>query len=322
MVLGLQDKGIDLVLEGGGVRGIGLVGAISELAKEGYSFHRVAGTSAGAIVGSFVAAGCSPDAMVKIMQSLDYKKFRDETLLSRFGPPGKIASLLIENGLHKGDYLVEWLAGQLQSCGITTFADLRLKGPEFDRLPGDQAYKLVVITADLSKGELVYLPWDYHKYGLDPDEQTVASAIRTSISIPFFFKPARINGNTLVDGGFLSNFPVDAFDKPAAVQPEWPTFGIKLTSKEKAKLSPRPIKGPLSLASALYATTINGHDQRHLNNPATLARTMFVDTEDIQATHFGITEVQQQTLFQNGRKAAQKFLKTWDPAAYKKQFPN
>ena len=46
----------DLVLEGGGVKGIALVGAISVLEERGYEFRRVAGTSAGAIVGSLVAA--------------------------------------------------------------------------------------------------------------------------------------------------------------------------------------------------------------------------------------------------------------------------
>ena len=37
---------VDLVLEGGGVKGIGLVGAISVLEEYGYRFQRVAGTSA------------------------------------------------------------------------------------------------------------------------------------------------------------------------------------------------------------------------------------------------------------------------------------
>jgi predicted acylesterase/phospholipase RssA len=46
----------DLVLEGGGVLGIGHVGAISALDEAGYSFARVAGTSAGSIVGALVAA--------------------------------------------------------------------------------------------------------------------------------------------------------------------------------------------------------------------------------------------------------------------------
>ncbi|MEA2502116.1 MAG: hypothetical protein QOD01_2227 [Actinomycetota bacterium] len=50
----------DLVLEGGGVKGIGLVGAYSVLKNEGYDFHRIAGTSAGSIVGALIAAGMSP----------------------------------------------------------------------------------------------------------------------------------------------------------------------------------------------------------------------------------------------------------------------
>lgn len=316
----MANKQADLVLEGGGVRGIGLVGAISELSKESYSFNRIAGTSAGAIVGSLLAAGCSPDKMVDIMQSLDYQKFRDPTLLSRFGAPGKIASLLIENGLYRGDYLHDWIAGQLAACNVTTFADLKLADHP-DNLPPEKAYKLVIVTADLSKGQLVYLPWDYHKYGLDPDTQTVASAIRTSMSIPFFYKPARIGRNTLVDGGLLSNFPVNVFDTPKGIEPKWPTFGIKLSAKEKSTLAnPRMITGPLSLASAMYATAVNGHDQRHLDNPATLARTIFVDSEDIQATNFDITAGEQQKLFKNGQKATKKFLAAWDFAQFKKDF--
>ncbi|MBW3568758.1 patatin-like phospholipase family protein [Candidatus Parcubacteria bacterium] len=317
-----MDKNIDLVLEGGGVRGIGLVGAISELEKDGYSVRRVAGTSAGAIVGSLAAAGCSAPKMVKIMQSLNYRKFRDETWLSRFGAPGKLASFLIENGLYKGDYLQKWIADELEACGIKTFGDLRLHSSEYGLLPKNQAYRLTIITADLSRGELVYLPWDYHKYGLNPDEQSIAVAVRTSMSIPFFYKPARLGGSTLVDGGMLSNFPINSFDEPDEAQPDWPTFGIKLAAKENANLVPRKITGPMSLISALLDTAINGHDQRHLNNPDTLARTMFVDVEDIRSINFDITNTQQERLLQNGQEAARKFLNTWNFADYKKKFKN
>ena len=41
-------KTINLVLEGGGVKGIALVGAIEVLERNGYEFNRIAGTSAGA----------------------------------------------------------------------------------------------------------------------------------------------------------------------------------------------------------------------------------------------------------------------------------
>ena len=43
-----EDLKADVVLEGGGVKGIALVGALSVLMDQGYTFPRVAGTSAGA----------------------------------------------------------------------------------------------------------------------------------------------------------------------------------------------------------------------------------------------------------------------------------
>src|SRR6266540_3778792 len=77
----------DLVLEGGGVKGIGLVGALKVFGDAGYRFRRVAGTSAGAIVGSLAAAGVPPDQLQRIMQELDYRKFQDGDFLSHLGAP-------------------------------------------------------------------------------------------------------------------------------------------------------------------------------------------------------------------------------------------
>ena len=46
-------------------------------------------------------------------------------------------------------------------------------------------------TITLTTSQMVRLPWDYRRvYGLDPDEQPVADAVRASMSIPFFFNPA------------------------------------------------------------------------------------------------------------------------------------
>src|SRR3954451_20713350 len=79
----------DLVLEGGGVKGIGLVGAISVLEEHGYEFHRIAGTSAGAIVGALVAAGIPIADLQTTIWEVDYIKFQDAATFSRFGPLGK-----------------------------------------------------------------------------------------------------------------------------------------------------------------------------------------------------------------------------------------
>ncbi|MDR3659345.1 MAG: patatin-like phospholipase family protein [Mycobacterium sp.] len=49
-------KTVDLVLSGGGVKGIGLVGAVGALGDAGYHVGRVSGTSAGSLVGAVIAA--------------------------------------------------------------------------------------------------------------------------------------------------------------------------------------------------------------------------------------------------------------------------
>src|SRR4051794_5399512 len=76
---GEDRKRLDLVLEGGGVKGIGLAGAILELDKAGYTFPRVAGTSAGAIAASLIAAlnaANKPMTLLNdILASVEYPKF-------------------------------------------------------------------------------------------------------------------------------------------------------------------------------------------------------------------------------------------------------
>src|SRR3954454_18255071 len=89
----------DLVLEGGGVKGIGLVGAISVLEERGWKFNRVAGTSDGSIVGALVAARFSSGELHPTMQILDYTNFRDGAMFAHFGPMGKRLSLFLDQGI-------------------------------------------------------------------------------------------------------------------------------------------------------------------------------------------------------------------------------
>jgi NTE family protein len=304
----------DLVLEGGGVKGIGLIGAIEQLNKADYKFRRVAGTSAGAIVGSLVAAGMPVKTMLEVMRELDYKKFRDESFIDKLGIGGKSASLYFEQGIYEGNYLKEWLAGQLDKLGVRTFADLKITEAWAKDIPPEQRYKLVVVASDISGGRLARLPWDYKRYGLDPDKQLVADAVRASMSIPFFYEPVRLGGKIMVDGGMLSNFPIGLFDST----PDWPTFGIKLSAQPDANMVTHEIKSTFDLAKAMLATMINAHDQMHIDDPCTAARTIFVDTLKIKATNFDITAEEQQKLFANGQKAAKQFLDTWDFKKWRK----
>jgi len=323
----------DIVLEGGGVKGIALVGAISVLAERGYRFERVAGTSAGAIVGSLIAADIKPAELLELMQKIDYRAFKDANFLDRLGPPGQVASLLLGKGIYEGKYVRNWVSDQLAAHGVERFKDLRRKDGA-SSLPPEQDFRLVVMASDVSQGCLRRLPWDCQTlYGCDADDVVVADAVRASMSIPFFYKPAVARNATsketswLVDGGMLSNFPVTVFDRNDNQPPRWPTFGIKLSVQaddlqgEKFK-----IKGSLSLARALLGTMTGWYDAIHINDPDVLARTIFVDTLGVKATDFDLDRATSTKLYDNGRKAAERFLDgdkdqpAWNFEEYKKRF--
>src|SRR5947209_5451978 len=174
----------DLVLEGGGVKGIGLVGAISVLEERGYKFNRVAGTSAGSIVGALVAAGYSGAELLPIMQNLDYTKFRDGGVIDHLGVFGKALSILVERGIYEGNYLKSWLDEQLAAKSVHTFADLKLIDTD-SKLP---PYKLVVMTSDISHGALRRLPRGW----------STAECCRTSQSTPSIVPVLCLGGRRLV----------------------------------------------------------------------------------------------------------------------------
>lgn len=318
----------DLVLEGGGVLGIGHVGALSVLENAGYSFPRVAGTSAGSIVGALVAAGMDMSRITDIMRTMNYRRFADRSLLDRVPVGGPLLSLLMDDGVFEGDQLQEWLGNLLvDECGVETFGDLAIDDPQ-SSLPPERCFRLVVTATDVTHGELLYFPWDYQRaFGLDPRRQRVADAVRASMSIPFFYEPVTLAGSdrtssTLVDGGVLSNFPIDIFDRTDGRPPRWPTFGVKLLPilpMDADKLLPIAglfKHGPVAFAADLAMTTIVGRDQAHLSQPWVKARTIQVDSAGVNPIDFGLSRAQATALFQNGRAAATRFLTKWDWADY------
>jgi NTE family protein len=302
---------VDLVCEGGGVRGIGLVGAVDALTAAGYEFPRVAGSSAGAIVASLVAAlraaGEPMTRLAEVMRSIAYPKFLDRNLIGHVPLIGGGLSLLVSDGVYRGAYLQDLLTGLLADLGVHTFGDLRT-GEE----PEQFAWSLVVTASDLSRRRLVRIPWDLRSYGIDPDEFSVARAVHASSAIPFVFEPVRVGGATWVDGGLLSNFPVELFDRAA---PRWPTFGIRLSARPGIPPT-RPVHGPVSLGIAAIETLVSNQDNAYIDDPCTVRRTIFVPADTVSPIDFDITTAERDALYQRGRQAGQEFLKSWNYPDY------
>lgn len=301
----------DLVCEGGGVKGIGLVGAVHELAVAGYHFPRVAGTSSGAIVSCLVAAlqhaGEPLSRLDDIAATIDFRKFQDSSWIGRVPLVGGVLSLLSADGIYKGDYLEDFVAGALKDLGVETFGDLRTG----EEQPA-HAWSLVVTASDLSRRQLVRIPWDLPSYGVDPDDFSVATAVRASAAIPYFFRPIRVSGATWVDGGLLSDFPVGLFDRSASQSPRWPTFGVRLTAKTGIPPATHPVHGPIAIGVAALDTLSTGQDAAYINDPCTVRRTVFVPTDDVSSLDFDMGSQRAELLYNNGVQAAREFLAGWD----------
>lgn len=310
----------DLVLEGGGVKGIGLAGAVITLDAAGYRFPRIAGTSAGAIAAALIAAlnarKLPLSQLQDVLESVDYPKFMDASRVHAG------ADLLIHQGMYDGEYLNTWLGDALKQIGATKFGDLKYDDPGADsNLSDAQKYTLVVHTADISRGRLVRLPWDYPMYGTpDIDEIDIVTAVRASMSIPFFFRPVKfkapactVNGVDCVagevmwvDGGMLSNFPVEVFDRGDGAPERWETLGIKLSAQQTSISDTHGTTGLLAETVACLHTLLDNAD-RYYVTPDKQARTIFVDNAGVKATEFHLAPDLRTKLYANGVQAAQKW---------------
>jgi len=325
-----QNLNVDLVCEGGGVKGIGLAGAFAALAEHGYKPQNLAGTSAGAITAALIAAGYTADELRDIVFGLDYRQFEDKTWEDRIPLVGQGVSILVETGVYQGKAFETWMQNLLEAKNVRTFADLRTEWPD----PKYQ-YKLQVVVSDVSSRQLLVLPRDADVLGIHPDELEVAHAVRMSMSIPIFFEPVRVENketnheHILVDGGMLSNFPVWIFDCEDEATPDWPTFGLMLVEPDPEvpvsdripppEHAPRGLTGLVSLLSGMVHTMMEAHDRLYIEK-AQYARTIPIPTLGVHTTEFDISPERARALFDSGRTAAEQFLSTWDFAAYVQEF--
>ena len=329
-------KKTDAVFEGGGVKGIGLVGAVSEIEKAGYELENLAGTSAGAIVASLLAVGYTAAEIKEELKKLNYSNFKDEGLLDKLGFLGKGLSIGFEYGIYEGEFFENWLDTLLRAKKKITFGHIIMPDYQEKKTAKKYKYKLQVIAADLTDRKLLVLPGDLEELGYNPDTFSISRAVRMSMSIPIFFEPVKLqdgSGRThfIVDGGVLSNYPIWLLDDGTSTPP-WPTFGFKLMEPNSRKLmgpNKNPINNPVSFLKALAGTMMDAHDNYHISKSrGDFQRTMGIPTvvtvkgieKEIKTTDFDITQEDSEALFQNGVRVAQKFLETWDFEDWKKNY--
>lgn len=314
----------DGVFEGGGVKGIALAGAACSFMRRGYRFVHVAGSSAGAIVASLIAAGLTCGELDAAMKDIDYKKLRGKDVLDRFGLPGKLLSLAGSLGVYDLDYLENWLGGVLSAHGVVTFGELAAKYKT--RSDESAAPRLRITVTDLTDNRILVLPDGLRELGIDPDGFSIAKAVRMSASIPLYYEPVRLKdgaGRThyIVDGGVLSNYPVWILDDGISPLAR-PVFGFRF--KEDPKVQRGKDQGKLNLPEyikAVMSVMTEAHDMSYAyaakgDKARTVEICSVVDTgggpEKIDTTDFDISGAQATQLFANGYTAADIFLLTFN----------
>lgn len=303
-------KKCNAVFEGGGVRGIGHVGAVCRMEQEGWQFADLAGSSAGAIVASLLAAGYKGKELKKELETLDYMRFKGKDLPDHLGIIGKSLSLLFSLGIYNTDYLESWLHGLLGRKGIHSFGDVERLGK-----------KLYITASDLTEKRLLIFPKDLEYFTVEPKEFPVSLAVRMSVSIPIFFEPVRLKDKSgrkhlIVDGGLLSNYPLWLFDGRKGSGR--PTFGFQFTDGEGPCQCPICQARPnlVDYLKAIISTSLDAID-RHSLSAGDYERTVRIfamagtgeERRKISAVDFDISKEDSQALFQNGWDAADRFLR-------------
>ncbi len=307
-----HERDVNLVFEGGGLKGIALVGAYSVLEERGYRPQNIAGASAGAIVAALVAAGYNAAELRQTIMDFDFNSLKDRAWEDWLPLFPRIVSILKDRGIYEGEACLEWISGLLAKKGVRTFGDL-VRRPEAELR---YRYKLQVIVSDLTEQRLLVLPKDAHKLGIeDPDELSVALAIRMSMSIPGFFEPVSFTNHRtgvehlIVDGGMLSNFPLWLFDNE---EPMWPTIGVKFIEEDPSTAlgtlgSHGGVFKLVDYARSVVETMMEAHDRFYLEE-TDFERTIAIDALGVGTTEFDLSRERAMKLYESGRAGAEEFL--------------
>lgn len=215
-----MNKNVALVLSSGGARGVAHIGVIRELEECGYTITSVSGTSIGAVIGGFYAAG-KLDEYAQWVSSLGlYNVFN----LIDFSFSAK--------GLIKGERVFrkmsEWMIG-------VTFEDLNIP--------------FVCVAADLKNRKEVIL-----------NKGDVLESIRASIAIPGYIEPLLMNDVYLYDGGIINPIPVSCVPRTGdemVVAVDLNAYMPEFNPKEYWKTTEPEASPTLKKVSALWLNAVN-----------------------------------------------------------------
>jgi len=333
VVLG-QNTYRNLVLEGGGIRGIAYCGAIQALEQRGLlrDIRRIGGTSAGAIQASLLSVGYSAAELTDLVSEMKIRSFNDGQYIF----VGGTQRLAERFGWYRGDVFRKWIGDKIKLR--TGFANLTF-GQLHALTQQDSCFKDLYVTAtNLTQQKAMVLSYEQFP------NLAIADAVRASMSIPLYYcavfmdstgrfysrPPRNIAADVLVDGGVLMNYPIHLFDQNRFLthpQSDLPaearvfnteTIGLRLESAEQIKadadnfeLAPYPIRSFKSYLGAFY-NLVSEAANRYNFHAEDLKRTISIDFMDVSPRVRKLSDTEKNTLVESGRKCVSVFCEKED----------
>jgi len=254
-------------------------------------------------------------------------------------------------GLNPGKNFENWLKSTLSEAGVNNLEDLqnlRSQLPEGFHYVVDGSEvkdivpRLAVITSDVTTHTKVTFPEMAELYWDKPLEVSPSELVRASMSIPFFFEPFQVQnlpnaGKTenpkwikhasysgevpqsvkFVDGGMLSNFPINVFHREDGKVPRMPTFGARLSAY---RMNYGKTDKLLGFSGGMLSTMRQIHDLDFLlkNPDYRLLICRIKADEKFNWLNFFMEDEKKVALFNLGAQKAYEFLEGFDWEKYKK----
>jgi len=250
-------------------------------------------------------------------------------------------------GLNPGIKFHTWLTSELNNMNIYNLHNLneiRNNTPNLININDSNWQKInpkfVIISSDITTNTKVEFPKMAHLYWNDTNSINPADFVRASMSVPYFFTPFKIknipNNNknkdknwikyasyygtipnevNLVDGGLLSNFPINVFHINKI--PSRPTFGVKLSVYRKTTNKTNNL---LNYSASMISTMRQIYDYDFLiHHPDYNKLICYIDADkNFNWLNFYMTEKRKTELFLLGAKQAIEFLNNFNWNKYKK----
>lgn len=258
-------------------------------------------------------------------------------------------------GINPGDFFYDWIKGQLRFHGVNTVDDLNRKASapirglhlrtphekNLEALKGDVTF----ITSELVTQNKIQFP---EMAGLfrcpkDLNELQPAGFVRASMAIPVFFESYFINNipcddagirklwkekfgideppstARFVDGGILSNFPINLFYNADIRIPRLPTFGIDLDDSTPGDKSLQPEAwSMLGYFGRMFNTIRFYYDKDfRLKNQVLEMGIGKVPLSKYNWLNFFLKDSEKIDMFADGAKAARDFLFKFNWEEYK-----